>query len=184
MSSLQSSDRQEASDFDYHTRLRVRFVRALATRPHALLARALGHVGCRIWARCALDRAGLDEVLRLCDRDLEVGCPVARSDRELELLKTAVEAVDATWSWTLGALGDPYDTCLYRAMAMYRLLRRRGFAVTFVVGVRREATGPNGMLDVGHAWVEVDRTGFPTAVDTRPFIVVFRHPTMPASGFD
>jgi hypothetical protein len=46
---------------------------------------------------------------------------------------------------------NPRGDCLVRSLAVYAELRRQGWPVRFVSGVRR---GPGGV--VGHAWVEMD----------------------------
>jgi hypothetical protein len=46
---------------------------------------------------------------------------------------------------------NPRGDCLVRSLAVYAELRRQGWPVRFVSGVRR---GPDGV--VGHAWVEMD----------------------------
>jgi len=46
---------------------------------------------------------------------------------------------------------NPRGNCLVRSLAIYTSLRRQGWPVTFVSGVRRDADGV-----VGHAWVELE----------------------------
>ncbi len=46
---------------------------------------------------------------------------------------------------------NPRGDCLVRSLAIYTALRRQGWPVTFVSGVRRDADGV-----VGHAWVEME----------------------------
>ncbi len=55
--------------------------------------------------------------------------------------------------WTVRLLpgGNPRGDCLVRSLAIYVALRRQGWPVAFVSGVRRDA----GEV-VGHAWVELD----------------------------
>jgi hypothetical protein len=55
------------------------------------------------------------------------------------------------WAVRLLPLGSAGGRCLQQALAAYVALRRQGWNVTFVSGVRRDATGL-----VGHAWVEED----------------------------
>lgn len=55
------------------------------------------------------------------------------------------------WAVRLLPLGSAGGRCLQQALAVYAALRRQGWDVTFVSGVRREATGLQG-----HAWVEED----------------------------
>jgi Transglutaminase-like superfamily len=58
------------------------------------------------------------------------------------------------------------DTCLYRALGRYALLRREGYRAVFVLGLRAVRDGGKG-----HAWIEVDGAPFqetigPELVDT------------------
>ncbi len=55
------------------------------------------------------------------------------------------------WACKLLPIGPAEGNCLPRALAMYAALRRQGWNVAFVSGVRRDATGL-----VGHAWIEED----------------------------
>src|SRR5262249_11993150 len=43
------------------------------------------------------------------------------------------------------------DTCLYRSLARYAVLRRAGHPARFVMGIRRPSKGEI----TGHAWVEI-----------------------------
>lgn len=64
--------------------------------------------------------------------------------------RRVVAGVD--WAMRLAGRGagvGPYGRCLVRALAIYSTLRRRGWPVVFVCGIRRE-----GDKVVGHAWVE------------------------------
>lgn len=55
------------------------------------------------------------------------------------------------WACKLLRVGPAEGACLPRALAMYAALRRQGWSVDFVSGVRRGATGLTG-----HAWIEED----------------------------
>jgi hypothetical protein len=55
------------------------------------------------------------------------------------------------WACKLLPIGPREGNCLLRALAIYAALRRQGWAVEFVSGVRR---APPGLQ--GHAWVEED----------------------------
>jgi hypothetical protein len=55
------------------------------------------------------------------------------------------------WAVRLLPLGSETGRCLQRSLAVYAALRRQGWPVTFVSGVRRSPTGLEG-----HAWVEED----------------------------
>ncbi|TKD04974.1 lasso peptide biosynthesis B2 protein [Polyangium fumosum] len=56
------------------------------------------------------------------------------------------------------------DTCLYRSLARFSLLRRAGHAARFVMGLSRP-----GEIE-GHAWVELD--GAPYGEELDPDLVV------------
>jgi hypothetical protein len=63
------------------------------------------------------------------------------------------------------------DTCLYRALTRYALLRRSGHAAKFVMGmdprVREDLTA--------HAWVELDGAPYQEALDAR-LVVTYVYP--------
>ena len=63
------------------------------------------------------------------------------------------------------------DTCLYRALTRYALLRRSGHAAKFVMGmdprVREDLTA--------HAWVELDGMPYQEALDPR-LVVTYVYP--------
>jgi len=67
--------------------------------------------------------------------------------------------------------------CLYRALARYALLRRRGHATSFVLGIHAE-----GLEQPGHAWVEVDARPFAEAEDVSRYRVTFRYPPREKDG--
>ena len=57
------------------------------------------------------------------------------------------------------------DTCLYRALARYSILRSAGHPARFVMGIR-----PGAPDITGHAWVEID--GRPYREDVDPALIV------------
>lgn len=62
------------------------------------------------------------------------------------------------------------DTCLYRSLARYALLRRAGHPARFVMGLN-----PRAADILGHAWVELD--GAPFGEDVEPGLAVtFAYP--------
>ena len=93
----------------------------------------------------------------------------------------------STRSWhpsTLGALGHADrmarrlglpNTCLYRSLVRYRVLRRRGLDVRFVVGA---GAAKRGDFEA-HAWLELDGAVF--AEEPRAFQVLFRYPATETS---
>jgi Transglutaminase-like superfamily len=63
------------------------------------------------------------------------------------------------------------DTCLYRALTRYALLRRAGHAATFVMGM-----DPRAREDLtAHAWVELDGVPYQEALDPR-LVVTYVYP--------
>lgn len=68
------------------------------------------------------------------------------------------------------------DTCLYRALTRYALLRRSGHAATFVMGMDPRAR--EGLT--AHAWVELDGAPYQEALDAR-MVVTYVYPGERAS---
>ena len=64
-----------------------------------------------------------------------------------------------------------HQTCLYRALARYALLRRRGHPAEFVLGI-----DACGLAHPGHAWVELGGRAFAEAEDVSRYRVTFRYP--------
>lgn len=63
------------------------------------------------------------------------------------------------------------DTCLYRALTRYALLRRSGHAVKFVMGM-----DPRPRDDMtAHAWVELDGKPYQEVLDAR-LVVTYVYP--------
>jgi len=68
------------------------------------------------------------------------------------------------------------DTCLYRSLARYAVLRRAGHPARFVMGIKR----PSGGDITGHAWVEIG--GAPAFEEIEPDLcVTFSYPEDRAS---
>ncbi|MEO7331161.1 MAG: lasso peptide biosynthesis B2 protein [Minicystis sp.] len=108
--------------------------------------------------------------------------------RSLPVLLGAIDArstpaARVPLSTALGALDDAQallsrlrlgrfvpDTCLYRSLARYSILRRAGHPARFVMGLR-----PSEPEILGHAWVELD--GAPVGETVDPALVVtFAYP--------
>jgi hypothetical protein len=67
------------------------------------------------------------------------------------------------------------DSCLYRALTRYALLRRSGYAAKFVMGM-----DPRPREDLtAHAWVELDGSPYQEALDAR-MVVTYVYPDEPA----
>jgi len=78
------------------------------------------------------------------------------------------------WAHRLLPLGPRAGDCLPRALATYVALRRQGWQVAFVTGVRRE-----GNRTIGHAWVEDEHGPLPELQEPGPtprFVPAFRYP--------
>lgn len=103
-----------------------------------------------VWARLALRRRALAEVRRQLGKD-PAASPRPPSSGDLEtalLLGRTTLAV---------AQRLPFHcTCLVQAVALTAMLRRRGLAADFRLGVRQSETGDSRIT--AHAWVEYDHT--------------------------
>jgi hypothetical protein len=66
-------------------------------------------------------------------------------------------------------LGLRPDTCLFRALTRFELLRRAGHDATFCMGVHPDDT------DVGHAWVELEGRGVLEPIP-HELLTTFRYP--------
>jgi hypothetical protein len=67
------------------------------------------------------------------------------------------------------------DSCLYRALTRYAVLRRAGYAAKFVMGM-----DPRARDDLtAHAWVELDASPYKEALDAR-MVVTYVYPDEPA----
>ncbi len=87
-------------------------------------------------------------------RSREAGAPVERIERAL-----------ARSQWLVQRMRVVPNTCLYRALARYSMLRRAGHSARFVMGL-----DPRRSDVLGHAWVELD--GRPLGEDVDPNLVV------------
>lgn len=66
------------------------------------------------------------------------------------------------------------DTCLYRALTRYTLLRRSGYAAQFIMGM-----DPRPREDLtAHAWVELDGAPYRETLDAR-MVVTYVYPDAP-----
>ncbi|HMY20104.1 MAG TPA: lasso peptide biosynthesis B2 protein [Polyangium sp.] len=68
------------------------------------------------------------------------------------------------------------DTCLYRALTRYALLRRAGYAAKFVMGMDLRAREDL----TAHAWVELDGAPYHETLDAR-FVVTYVYPDDPST---
>jgi hypothetical protein len=68
-------------------------------------------------------------------------------------------------------------TCLYKALARYAFLRKRGVDISFVLGLDSAASD----AATGHAWVELGGAPFEEVEDVGKYVVTFRFPA-PAAG--
>jgi hypothetical protein len=69
------------------------------------------------------------------------------------------------------------NTCLFRALARYALLRRAGADAAFVMALR-----PEGVEADGHAWVELEGKPFEEPGDVTHYKITFRYPPPTSSG--
>jgi hypothetical protein len=68
------------------------------------------------------------------------------------------------------------NTCLYRSLARYAILRRHGHDVRFVMGLRHD-----GDDVTGHAWLERDGRPLRESVDPR-LVVTYSYPPAGPGG--
>ena len=121
-----------------------------------IAARALAT---RIRLASLLRTETLPEVLRALG-------PEVIDDKPLDLVERAV----ATAQRVVDRLRVVPNTCLYRSLGRYAMLRRAGHAVRFVM-----ALDPQAKDIVGHAWVEFE--GRPLGEEVEPrFAVTFAYP--------
>jgi hypothetical protein len=133
--------------------------RALSVRDWRLLVDA---VGLAITLEIALRVLPFNRLFAWFDRGGR-----ERGPRASELIFAECQrAVDRVYRWM------PLPrTCLKRSLVLYRLLRRRGVAVHFRLGVRRE-----GESIGAHAWVEQD-SEHDRAVAALEYLPFPQHPT-------
>lgn len=75
------------------------------------------------------------------------------------------------WAFKLLRLGPAEGECLPQALATYSALRRQGWPVVFVSGVRRD-----GERVLGHAWVELDGVILTDSEQMAEYRENFRYP--------
>lgn len=114
--------------------------------------------------RNRLKREPLDELLiDLTAR--HVGHPAATQHQVRRLLRLVEPMV--------ARLPGVPNTCLYRSLARYAVLRRAGCAAQFFV-----ALPPAGPSESGHAWIQIDGRPYDTAdaQQSLGMVVTFRYP--------
>jgi hypothetical protein len=122
---------------------------------------AVEAIGLRVALDRLLRRRPLPEVLRaITPRDrFAVPAPLDEVER----------ALAASERWAVRLRFVP-NTCLYRAMARYAVLRRAGHPARFVMGLR-----PGDAEINGHAWVELGGAPAFEALEER-LAVTFSYP--------
>lgn len=129
------------------------------------------------WGRLRDADAALRQHLNL-NTALESLTPqnVAAGDPQRLSALTLHMVIGLRWALRLQRRGS--RSCVPRSLALYRALRLRGYAVSFVSGVERSNQAGSGTLQ-GHAWVEWQgRPLSGTGDETAParFKVLFRYP--------
>jgi hypothetical protein len=121
----------------------------------------------RIAARAVMTRLSLPWLVRLLPlpATLEAISPRATPSGEATAPVERVERALARSQWLVQRMRVVPNTCLYRALARYAMLRRAGHAARFVMGL-----DPRRSDVLGHAWVELD--GRPLGEDVDPHLVV------------
>ncbi|MFT3775555.1 MAG: lasso peptide biosynthesis B2 protein [Minicystis sp.] len=130
-------------------------------------------VAARLQAVALLDRRSLPEVLSGLTPvpDGADSISAKRPCRGSRVVpRDVVEAVIAASEQVIERLRVVPDTCLYRALARYAVLRRAGHPARFVMGLDPRASDISG-----HAWVEID--GEPVGETLDPGLTVtFQYP--------
>jgi hypothetical protein len=111
-----------------------------------------------IRAKIALKRT-TDLNLLLVDHDIE--------PRRSKCRQVPVESLRRGVDAALRLVGPRQNACVPRALALFALLSRYGYAAVFVSGVRMAESGLTG-----HAWVLVDE--LPLAPDEQTLLATFR----------
>lgn len=123
-------------------------------------------IALRAQAALLLPLYSLPEALRRISPQAPPAGPVI----SLENLEHAIE-------WTEQALArlplHP-NTCLYRALSRYALLRRTGYPAAFRMGVYRHTAQPAHSIE-GHAWVELFGRPFRETLDPA-LVVTYAYP--------
>jgi hypothetical protein len=115
-------------------------------------------VGTRLRLRSLVRDSSLPDLLRALS-------PGAVEAKPLEVVEDAL----STSQRIVSRLRLP-DTCLYRSLARYALLRRAGHPVRFVMAI-----DPKKPELEGHAWIELD--GVPLGEEVEPGLAVtFTYP--------
>jgi Transglutaminase-like superfamily len=117
-----------------------------------------GLIQYRLGLERRIRRDSLTDILREVEEQARA-MPVRALDRE------ALFALRAAESLLRRARVVP-NTCLFRALGRYAVLRRSGYRAVFVMGMRAVRDG-----GIGHAWIEIDGAPFqetiaPELVDT------------------
>lgn len=135
-----------------------------------------------------MDSAFLSSRMKLVARALELRLRLRRRVRDLPLPVLLAELTPHALSvrpasrqdvdWALmrvealcRRLRVVPDTCLYRALTRYAILRRSGYAAKFVMGM-----DPKPRADlVAHAWVELGGVPYQETLDAR-MVVTYVYP--------
>jgi hypothetical protein len=127
--------------------------------------RAAGElVSLRFRLEALIDVQPLDALLR------SLGASRTRSHASFGRLERVLDGVESALAWL------PFlpQTCLYRTLARYVVLRRRGWPVVFVLGLPADGSDRDG-----HAWLEIDDRPY-REDDVSDMAVTFRFPAAPA----
>lgn len=120
-------------------------------------------VAARVRASLLLDRRPLPAVLGALTSPATSDVPRAVVEESIAAAERLIERLRVL-----------PDTCLYRALARYAVLRRAGHPARFVMGLDPKASDISG-----HAWVELD--GEPVGETLEPGLTVtFSYPASPS----
>lgn len=92
----------------------------------------------------------------------------------LEDVEEGIRLGEAAASRIASAAGLP-DTCLYRALGRFAVLREAGHPARFVMGISAKSSASAGEALSGHAWLELGGRVHREAIDA-DLVVTFAYP--------
>lgn len=123
-------------------------------------------IALRFRLRALLRRRSLPDLLRSLTPELTAD-RAPQEPTPLPVVEEALRDVEALFE----RLKVAPDTCLYRSLARYAVLRSAGYPARFVMGVKPPAT----IEITGHAWVELHGAPAFEAVDPG-LVITFTYP--------
>ncbi len=133
-----------------------------------------------VYNRVTLTAQALELRIRLLRRVRDIPLPALLTELTPRVMPDPPTPLGEIW-WALRRVEALYrrlrfvpDTCLYRALTRYALLRRSGHAAKFVMGM-----DPRAREDLmAHAWVELGGAPYQETLDAR-IVVTYVYPDGP-----